>query len=100
MQEINPASTSVLTAQVHQEMRRVQRSKKAPSGYKCKTTYELKNQAYFNRLHNRELSFMHQGPAMKNSFVMQYHLPQERQSYDIKVIIPQEQDPAGTSKLS
>lgn len=100
MQEINPTSTSVLTVQVYQEMRTVEKSKKVPSEYKCKATYKLKNQSYFSRLHNIELPFMHQGVAMKNSFLMQYNLPQQRQSYDIKVVIPQEQDPAGTTKLS
>lgn len=38
--------------------------------------------------------------AMKGTLLMLCHLPHQRMYYDIKVIIPSEQDPAGTTKFS
>lgn len=101
MQETNPASTSFLITQVHQERegwKGIREHLQGTAG--CRATHKLKKQASFKGLPTTKLAFVHQGLAMKDSFLMQYHLLHQRQPCNIKVIIPWEQDPAGTTKFS
>lgn len=56
MHEINPAPTSFLIAQVHQEMRRVERRKKAPSGY-CRMQMQSKIQTKKTGLFQQTLQY-------------------------------------------